>query len=282
MKKNKQKKNKDTKEGYCNICKQYSQLTRDHIPPKGCVEPTSLDLITLKQYLTKSNEKPTISQNGLWRLSICKNCNNSLLGRNYDPKLIEFSNQVANLLKGQEVGLCLPEKIKLNVNLQPLIRAVIGHVLASSKLTPGQPPPPGLLPDALRDYFLNTSSAISDKIEIYYWIYPSKQQRVMNGFCIVSAIREKEIMCTSLLKFFPLAFWIVWDRPPSFEINCQKISNEKLSGLDENCEIVISLRNFPPLNYPEVIDLDKYLVMYNNELTVFAQPRNSKGFGQAK
>jgi hypothetical protein len=280
MKKNKKVKIKGSKEGCCNICWQSSQLTRDHIPPKACVKPTALELITLTQYLTKPSEKPVISQSGLCIPSICGNCNNNLLGTEYDPELISVSKQIASLLKGQqELGLLLPETIKLNVKPQRLIRAVIGHTLAGRSPTLEQPHASAPFPKALRDYFLDPSKNIADEIEVYYWVYPFNNQVVINGFSINSVIGEGNISGSCLLKFFPLAFWIVWDKPPSFPINTQKISSEKFKGLDESCEIVIDLRNFPSINYPEVPDSDNHFIIYHNESTVLAQPKKPKGFG---
>ncbi|MEW5859783.1 MAG: hypothetical protein AB1861_20755 [Cyanobacteriota bacterium] len=279
MKKNKQVKFKGAKEGYCNICGQYSQLTRDHIPPQGCVKPTNVELRTLTQYLTEPSGKPVNSQSGLNILSICGNCNNNLLGTEYDPELIEVSKQVATLLRvQQELGLSLPETIELSVKPQRLIRAVIGHILAGKLPTPGQPPVSAPFPDALRNYFLDTSSTIPDKIEVYYWVYPSNKQIVINSLGIGSAIGEGFISGSCLLKFFPLAFWIVWDKPSSFPININKISNEKLKNLDESCKIVVNLHNFPPLNYPEVPGESRY-IMCCDDSTVLAQPKKPKGFG---
>ncbi|BAY74348.1 hypothetical protein NIES25_07610 [Nostoc linckia NIES-25] len=279
MKKNKQVKFKGGKEGYCNICGQYSKLTRDHIPPQGCVKATNVDLRTLGQYLTEPSGKPVNSQSGLNLLSICGNCNNNLLGTEYDRELIEVSKKVATLVRvKQELGFSLPETIKLSVKPQRLVRAVIGHILAGKLPTPGQPPISAPFPNALRNYFLDTSSAIPNNIEVYYWVYPSNKQIVIDSLGIGSGIGEGFISGSCLLKFFPLAFWIVWDKPPSFPINLKKISSENFKGLDESCEIVVDLRNLPPLNYPEVPGESRY-IMFRNDSTVLAQPRKPKGFG---
>lgn len=108
MKKNNRIKFKGDKEGYCNICSKYSQLTRDHIPPQGCVKPTIVELKTLTQYISASSEKPIDSQSGLNILSICGDCNNNLLGTQYDRELIEVSQNVAGIVRVQrELGLSL-------------------------------------------------------------------------------------------------------------------------------------------------------------------------------
>ena len=279
MKKNIQVKFKGDKEGYCNICGQFSQLTRDHIPPQGCVKPTPVELRTLTQYLSEPSEKPTTSQSGLNILSICGNCNNNLLGTEYDPELIEVSKQVAGMVRVQrELGLSLPEKIDLSVKPQRLVRSVVGHILAGKLPIAGKSPISAPFPDALRNYFLNQSSNIPDKLEVYYWVYPSNKQIVINSLGIGSAMGQGFIAGSCLLKFFPLAFWIVWDKPASFPINFTRISQDKLKGLDETCEIVLDLRNIPPLNYPEVPGEGRY-IMCRDDSTFLAQPKKPKGFG---
>ncbi len=281
MKKNKitQVRFKGDKEGCCNICGQYSQLTRDHIPPQGCVKPTNVELRTLTHYLSQSSEKPVNSQSGLNILSICGNCNNNLLGTEYDPVLIEVTKQVASMLRVQQKpGVSLPEKIDLSVKPQRLLRSVVGHILAGKLPISGEPPISAPFPDALRNYFLDQSSTISDKVEVYYWVYPSNKQIVINPLGIGSAMGEGFISCSCLLKFFPLAFWLVWNKPDSFPINLTKISKDNFRGLDETCEIVLDLRNIPPLNYPEVPGEGRY-IMCRDDSTFLAQPKKPKGFG---
>jgi len=279
MKKHTQVKFKGDKEGYCNICGIPSQLTRDHIPPQGCVKPTSVELMTLTHYFSQPSEKPVNSQNGLNILSICGNCNNSLLGTEYDPALIEVTKQVAGILRVQkELGISLPEKIDLSVKPQRLLRSVVGHILAGKLPIPGELPISAPFPDALRNYFLDQSSNISDKLEVYYWVYPSNKQIVINSLGIGSAMGEGSISGSCLLKFFPLAFWIVWDKPDLFSIDLTKISPDKFKGLDETCKIVLDLRNIPSLNYPEVPGEGRYS-MYCDDSTFLAQPKKPKGFG---
>lgn len=279
MKKTKQVKYKGDKEGYCNICGEYSQLTRDHIPPQGCIKPTKVELRTLSQYLSKPSGKPTHSQSGLNILSICGKCNNNLLGTEYDPELIEVSKKAAGMVRVQrELGLSLPEKIDLDVKPQRLIRSVIGHILAAKLPIRGEPPISAPFPDALRSYFLDQSSNIPEELEVYYWVYPSNKQIVINSLGVGSAMGGGFIPSSCLLKFFPFAFWIVWNKPTSFPISSTKIPKNNLKSLDENCEIRLNLRHIPPLNYPEAPN-DHRFILCHNDSTFVAQPKKPRGFG---
>ncbi|MEG4859450.1 hypothetical protein QUB75_17935 [Microcoleus sp. K1-B6] len=89
---------------------------------------------------------------------------------------------------------------------------------------------------------------------------------------------EGFIPSSSLLKFFPLAFWIVWDKPASFPISFPRISKDKFKGLDETCELILDLRNIPPLDYPENPGEGRF-IMYREQSTFVAQPKKRKGFG---
>ena len=151
-------------------------------------------------------------------------------------------------------------------------------ILAGKLPISGKIPVSAPFPDALRSYFLDQSSNLLDNIEVYYWIYPSSKQIVINSLGIRSTRGEGFIPGSCLLKFFPMAFWIVWNRPASFPINLTKISKEKFRCLDETCEIVINLRNIPSLDYPEVPDEGRYN-MCHDDSTFLAQPQKTKGFG---
>ncbi len=279
MSNNKQPRFKGAKEGYCNICCTHSNLTRDHIPPQGCVKPTTVELRTLTQYASSPTKKPIISQSGLNILSICGNCNNNLLGTEYDPELIEVSKKVASIIRSQRnLGLSLPEKIGITVKPQRLLRSVVGHILAGKLPVPGESPISAPFPDSLRNYFLDQSSNLSDKFNCYYWLYPSNRQIVINSLGIGSALGEGFIAGSCVLKFFPLAFWLVWDKPDAFSIDTTQMPKANFKGLDETCEIILDLKNMPSLDYPEVSEKGKYIIGCDDSAFI-AQPKKPKGFG---
>jgi len=270
---------KGPQEGYCNICSKYTQLTRDHIPPQGCITPAALELRTLNQHISYKNRKPLFSQNGLNIRSICGQCNNTLLGTNYDPELISLSRQLANLVRVQnELGFSLPQQVSLRVKPQKLARSVIGHVLAGTLPSTSTPPISAPFPDALKRYFLDSSSPMPNELDVYYWIYPSRQQIVINYLALALDSGKGFIAGSSLLKFFPLAFWIVWNKPNTFSIDFPKLLKNKSLDLDEPNNLIVDLTKIPHLSWPEVPDGNQ-IVMYRDELTVLARPKRPKGVG---
>ena len=92
---------KREKTSYCNICGNMDSLTWDHVPPQVGIEVTPLEQKTILQHLVSdgSNKKYHISQNGLKFRTLCKKCNNELLGKKYDPILNEFAIGVGRYIK---------------------------------------------------------------------------------------------------------------------------------------------------------------------------------------
>ena len=66
------------------------------------------------------------SQNGLKFRTICGSCN-SLLGLEYDPTVTEFVTAVSCCVTGR---IELPS-IEVGVNVQRLMKGVVGHLLAA-------------------------------------------------------------------------------------------------------------------------------------------------------
>lgn len=276
---------KGSKTGYCNICNSYENLTCDHIPPKGCVIPQKVELISLQKHLSVDIDeniiKPTYSQNGLNYRSICGTCNNKLLGTNYDPELIKTTNQVANILKlNDESGIILPKQASIEIKPQKLARAVIGHILAGKiprKNISTQSHPYKTL---LKKFLLDTDEDFSDDLEIYYWIYPSNKQVVINNLTKIfvnwNNLQTKgRIPLSGLLKFYPLSFWVVWKRSKEIHLSLQKIPMSKEIKLNDSVSINLHLNNIPNIFWPEGAHDDEMNVYDSNSATI-AKPANKR------
>ena len=118
-----------------------------------------------------------------------------------------------------------------------IARAIIGHLFAgciSDDLA--SPPMFAPVPDALRNYFQNKEAGFPENIDIYFWLYPSTIQVIVQYFAY-SDIRSRGCITASLIKFFPLAFLVVWDKPASVQINHSLLFSQKNCGLDECFDI---------------------------------------------
>jgi len=83
--------------GKCRICLTYSKLTEDHVPPQGGVDTKAVEIENALNFLTGRNPKRNfyISQNGVKFRTLCGHCNNTQLGKKYDPVLNTFANDVS-------------------------------------------------------------------------------------------------------------------------------------------------------------------------------------------
>ena len=277
-----------SKKGYCRICKQYDNLTRDHIPPRGSITISPVELRTLGQ---DTDIKPTISQDGANFRTICSYCNNTLLGTEYDPELNKVSNKVGSLVKRLSDlsyrGFSLPPQVSIEVKPQRLARAVIGHLLASN-YHPDQRDIEGSFPfpEALRNYFLNQNASLPDELNIYYWFYPSNRQVLVHGAAMGFWKAPKQPLFYSLMKFFPISYWITWEEPQHSIITHPTVIRHRNIGIDDSEEIQIKLLDYPRLDFPEHPHDDDpvpYILLFNNQLTSIATRKKEKkkrGFGR--
>ncbi len=268
------------KEGYCNICKQYGKLTRDHVPPKGSIKITPVELRTLGQ---DRNTPPYISQNGTNFRTICGRCNNTLLGTEYDPELNKVSNKIGSLVKKSCNLSChdfsLPSEITLEVKPQKLARAVIGHLLASDYDPERNIQEKALFTDVLREYFLDSKAKLPKELDIYYWYYPSNQQVLIHGAGRLDTRVPDKLVSFSLMKFFPIAYMITYQEHEEQSINALSLFADRNIGVEDTEKIRINIASFPNLDDPESPKQND-IIFINSQSTSITRKRKKKGFGR--
>lgn len=232
--------------GDCNICGVSSKLTEDHIPPKG------IPLVG-QAYLTRlvdaiGAEKPKKGkrhfQNGVKYRSICADCNNRLLGRQYDPVLVSFCREIHTALGRQ---IYLPVQIDAQINR--LLRAFVGHLLAHGidQYRKGE------LQSKLTDYFLNQSSRFPVDLRAYFWVYPYKPQIVAHGLGMIFDFRRNHPpFVASVMKFYPIAFMCATEDLPARE-GFAVLRVDDLTSEEINAREIISLSptSIPSMSWPE-------------------------------
>ena len=266
------------KKGYCNICGNFDQLTFDHVPPKGCVGINKRNAVLLSEAMGCENfgwHKSRTFQNGLKFRSICENCNSKLLGIKYDPFLKQFTSDISQVVDlSINKGFVFPKSITVNISLQRVVRSIIGHTMAAyvrEKMTEPSENIPYI--ESLRNYFLNDSEPIPDNLQIYYWVYPSEIQVIILG-CSLSYFGRKTQIIGDLMKFYPAAFWIVWD-PPDEKIELNPLISKRNLGIDEQTEVPVSYFKPPPIDWPEN-PRDNQFVLLNSEVAYVTKRKERK------
>lgn len=200
--------------------------------------------------------KGRFSQNGVKYRTLCHRCNNSLLGTKYDPPFISFVNDVGSILRS---SLHLPHTLTVNTQPQAIIRSLLGHVSAQgvSRYLKGP------LTEPLRDYFLDESLPLPEGINVYYWAYPHRPH-IMARDAGHLQISTGEVFTFWLLKFFPIAFWVVWGEEKAFPPPIHSLARWRSSPFSLQVELPITLRPITPQFWPEAPTEDS-VVTYGQE-----------------
>lgn len=243
--------------GFCAICGAYGDLTRDHVPPKACVQITNA---VLSRLIVNSGDRSTSNssmriQGGLKFKTLCGNCNNNLLGLKYDPELKYFVDGVQTSFQNADRYVVLPRLIKTEANLHSVARSVIGHLLAAHSVPETQKRIINVgATEVLRQYFLNSDAPFPADWRLYCWPYFSRTQIILRHAAwmdvSVQNINNK-VTYGHLLKFLPLAFWLVYEQPHNFIIPENEIT-PKGNTSNKRDTIDFDLQKAPHLSYPEV------------------------------
>lgn len=197
---------KGLNEGYCRICGQWSKLTVDHVPPKSCGNINRIEI--------NYGKGKFISQNGLNCKTICGECNNKLLGGNYDKELVKLYNDVMALSNRP-----VPKSRTFNIDVKSLVRCLLGHFIAIN-IYDEKKSVQSLLSEKLNDekYIFGTyrkfvmgETDSLDDIICYYWYYPCNEIKMVPYFGKANVIdfdKPRAILGT-LIKFFPIALYLV-------------------------------------------------------------------------
>lgn len=228
--------------GICNLCRLEKKLSWDHVPPKGAISLSPVEMRSIAQIMTmsKANQKPRFCQDGVKFRTICEDCN-GMLGREFDLTLKEFSIAVSRYLKS---SLRLPEKASFKTKPNRLARAILGHLVAAKVDVE-----PSLFDDKVHDLFASTSHSLPTDINIYYWAYPYDTTIVMRDFALADFGEEqKNIPFCQMLKYFPVAYLV--STTSTFE-GLPKLNPLLSEGLDEEIEVPIDFNHAKHHSWPE-------------------------------
>jgi hypothetical protein len=127
--------------------------------------------------------------------------------------------------------------------------------------------------DAMREYFLNPDKPTPASLEIYVWPYVGDTQIVSRGFAYIHDWGRQPIL-GDVLKFLPLAFWLVFECPSTEEITLPSLPIHT-TGLDEEVKIRLPLKQVPPPTWPAAPG-DTGIVLMNDEFAFAARPHRNK------
>lgn len=246
------------KRGVCNLCGSQGLLTADHTPPKGCLRPTKVELKHIGQML--SSEEPRakgrISQNGVKYRTLCSSCNNDFLGHRYDPALISFVNKVGDILKS---SIYLPSIVEVEAQPQPLIRSLLGHMFAQGINRYGK----HKNFDVVKEYFFDQTKPLPGCVSVYYWAHPYLSHVMIRDAAYLD-IKASATFYFWLLKFFPIAFLMIWDGPNTLEYRLPSFNAWRSSEFESRINVPLRLRPTMDPFWPEAPS-DNHVLLYGKE-----------------
>lgn len=254
--------------GTCAICGQRDRLTEDHVPPKGATRITPIELreLTDRLSLEPPRKKSEFSQNGVKFRSICATCNNVRLGAECDPDLIKLCAAGKALL---QTPIYIPDQA---VSIRPAraLRAIVGHMLAT-----GSGAPAGPWEQSMAAYFLDTGAPLPRQINCFYWPYPWPDQVIVRFATIGFPGTGRPPLSFKLLKFFPYAFMLTWEKPDVYQIPFPDLA--RYGAFDRNryasVPVPIAQGTIPHQRWPEAPTEDA-MILYSGS-SVHAEPRKN-------
>jgi len=253
------------RDNICNLCENtYPSLTWDHVPPKGGLDLSAMEIRSYSNanFNPKSSFR-SISQNGLKFRTLCGKCNNEILGSKNDDCFNQLMKDVKQIIMSQ---LVLPSIITLKTYPTKIIKAVLGHLLASktdfckTKLD-----------NITRVYLLDEEAELAKNIHVYWWIFPYDCTIIRNDVLQLNP-NTGAITYYSVLKCFPLGFAVSY--------NCELkelglIEFTKYNNSNKSCKVDIPLTTIDIKNwdYPEQLRYSGIQLVNTEANDIFASKK---------
>lgn len=252
----------------CNLCQQQKTLSWDHVPPKGGIELTKVEMEVLFGKMSDGAKKefyPKESQNGVKYRTICSECN-AFLGSEYDEILNDFARSCGRYLK---TSLKLPTTVKHKVKPQRLLKAILGHLVAA-KIEIDETE----FDQAAREYVLNIDAPLPTGLHVFYWMYPYDCSITIRDFVMFTprgTFNESTVFQT--LKYFPVAYLCCNQEEYA---GLESLSRYGACRLDEEVDLPITLKRVEDPYWPESpSDEDNNIVIVGQSAlnSIYAMPR---------
>lgn len=220
----------------CNICGETKQLTWDHIPPKSCGNFTEVRFNALFGSIPKLDEYENLSQNGMKFRTICDDCNNRLLGKEFDPEMAAYTTMIESYVVSK---LVLPDVLFQTRKINRLCRAIVGHMLAALPYYSHE----DLIEVRLREFFLDQNALPPSDIKLLNWMYLYNSVVISRNFSVGSLDGNYAFPkgAVSVMSSFPVSYVLC-----SNEESCGLVDlfTYCTSNIEDEEKIPIALRSF--------------------------------------
>jgi hypothetical protein len=245
-------KTKRDKVGKCNLCLEDKSLSWDHVPPKGGIELSTMEMENLLNvFAGDGGTKIRDSQNGLKFRTLCAKCNNEILGNKYDPTINDFALSVGMYLKS---NFKFPTIIHHKTKPVRLMKGILGHLVAT-KIEIDEV----LFDSAVRELIFDENAPIPEQIKIFYWVYPYNRTVIMRDFAMPSVRGNFDAFgFFQTIKYFPIAYLAT-------DLNkyegLLELTKYRGCSIDEEVEIPIQLNRIEHFYWPELVDPGNFVMV---------------------
>lgn len=233
--------------GDCAICQRRGPLTVDHVPPKGAVRISAVEMTDIINRVSADPKarRAQLSQNGVKFRSLCAHCNNVLLGAGYDLDLIAFTAKVSAILR---TSIALPQITSIRGRPHFILRSIVGHLLGAGMAMR----PSGPFSEAMAAYVLDPTECMPDELDCYYWPYPYNDQVIIQNASMMEVLGsgQKPILF-KLIKFYPLAFLFTWASPAPSRWQLENLCHHRRLAHFDEAEIPLRIHPLPHQLWPE-------------------------------
>ncbi|ETS32228.1 chaperonin [Photorhabdus temperata] len=208
--------------GYCNICGKYDLLTKDHVPPKCAITLGPVLQKTVSEFFhTSEPVKPLNAKNGAYFRTICRHCNNYVLG-GLDKSIEDVTKEFKSKLELYLTGTQMNPVIRIPFDSLSFTKAMIGHILSATSVEDCRNEPvdsPFYTP--LKNFVLGKTSSFEDTHDIYYWFYPHRMHISAQS---VAFMNQGHVAFMCALHFFPIGFIITVKEQGTFPAHASSLN----------------------------------------------------------
>ena len=225
-------------------------MTRDHVPTRGWGNNRAIKVKRLNDDAYIKTRQPKICQGGVYFVTLCKDCNNNVLGGVVDEGLAEFAKICATMVSR--------ERFAFNAEIRPnaILRSILGHIAAVRLHTERAETTDTLI----RDYLIH-GTPLDPRIQVYVWRFLLEDELVIARDLLVGDVTKGTYSgIMQVIKFYPMA--VVVELDGNRKLDAVSLSEFSIVPPSEKLSVPIRFSTpFDPKFPEEAVDVDpKYIV----------------------
>lgn len=252
-------------EGYCLLCGKFGKLSKDHVPPKSAITLAPMLQKTIAEWWGNNSVKPIDAVSGTVFKTICKHCNNHVLGSK-DQYISDVTKNLTDRLNMYIAHAnSISNHLSVPFNSVEFTKAMLGHLIAASSVDECKEPlvdTPFFTP--LRKYVLGEIETFEGTHDLYYWFYPKRAQ--ITARHVLFHNKGHNCIC-SAIHFFPISFLVTFKGEGTFPAQAKRLELK-----DRNLYFDVSMGNSDYVSFPFVPLKGDTMVLFNSGYTCVSYP----------